>query len=199
MTKREYEELIALINQSGLNAKLCDSPVPYFSGGVPAGYPEAPDDYGGEYVMVPKDFLKLCDFIVRVRGFSMKDAGIADGDDVMVKHSDHYDDGDVVVALLDGDSTLKAYYRDENNEEWLVPDNDDFTPIHVADFTSAYILGKVTGGEERHSPHEVLDHASQIAGSQGAAAAGGDRPDGARSGDTGIERYQERSYVVCRL
>ena len=137
--------MIALINQSGLNAKLCDSPVPYFSGGVPAGYPEAPDDYGGEYVMVPKDFLKLCDFIVRVRGFSMKDAGIADGDDVMVKHSDHYDDGDVVVALLDGDSTLKAYYRDENNEEWLVPDNDDFTPIHVADFTSAYILGKVTG------------------------------------------------------
>lgn len=145
MTKKEYEEMVALLEQSGLNVKLCDTPVPYFSGGVPAGYPEAPDDYDGEYVMVPKDFLKLCDFIVRVRGFSMKDADIADGDDVMVKHYDHYDDGDVVVALLDGDSTLKAYYRDESNEEWLVPDNDDFPPIRLLDFTSAYILGKVTG------------------------------------------------------
>lgn len=145
MTKKEYEEMVALLEQSGLNVKLCDTPVPYFSGGVPAGFPEAPEDYDGEYVMVPKDFLKLCDFIVRVRGFSMKDAEIMDGDDVMVKHYDHYDDGDVVVALLDGDSTLKAYYRDENNEEWLVPDNDDFPPIRVADFTTAYILGKVTG------------------------------------------------------
>ena len=112
---------------------------------VPAGFPEAPEDYDGEYVMVPRDFLKQCDFIVRVRGFSMKDAEIADGDDVMVKHCDHYDDGDVVVALLDGDSTLKAYFCDENNEEWLIPDNDDFPPIRVADYTSAYILGRVTG------------------------------------------------------
>ena len=83
MTKKEYEDMVALLEQSGLNVKLCDTPVPYFSGGVPAGYPEAPEDYDGEYVMVPKDFLKLCDFIVRVRGFSMKDAEIADGDDVM--------------------------------------------------------------------------------------------------------------------
>ena len=128
-----------------MDVKLCDTPVPYFSGGVPAGFPEAPDDYDGEYVLVPKDFLKLCDFIVKVRGFSMKDAEIFDGDDVMVKHYDHYDDGDVVVALLDGDSTLKAYYCDENNEEWLIPDNDDFPPIRVLDYTSAYILGKVTG------------------------------------------------------
>ena len=49
------------------------------------------------------------------------------------------------MALLDGESTLKAYCRDENNEAWLVPDNDDFPPFRVSDYASAYILGKVTG------------------------------------------------------
>ena len=145
MNKQEIQEVMRLLEQSGLNVKLCDTPVPYFTEGVPAGFPESPGDYDGEYVMVPKDFLKMCDFIVKVRGYSMKDADIADGDDVLVKHCDHYDDGDVVVALLDGDSTLKAYYRDDDNDEWLVPDNDDFPPFRVSDFTTAYILGRVTG------------------------------------------------------
>ena len=145
MNKKEMQEMKELLEQSGLNVQLCDTPVPYFSGGVPAGFPEAPDEYDGEYVLVPKDFLKMCDYIVKVRGYSMKDADIADGDDVLVKYSDHYDDGDIVVALLDGDSTLKAYCRDENDEAWLVPDNDDFPPIRVADYATAYILGRVTG------------------------------------------------------
>jgi len=145
MNKKEMQELKELLEQSGLNVQLCDTPVPYFSGGVPAGFPEAPDEYDGEYVLVPKDFLKMCDYIVKVRGYSMKDADIADGDDVLVKYCDHYDDGDIVVALLDGDSTLKAYCRDENDEAWLVPDNDDFPPIRVADYATAYILGRVTG------------------------------------------------------
>ena len=145
MNKKEMQEMKELLEQSGLNVQLCDTPVPYFSGGVPAGFPEAPDEYDGEYVMVPRDFLKMCDYIVKVRGYSMKDADIADGDDVLVKYCDHYDDGDIVVALLDGDSTLKAYCRDENDEAWLVPDNDDFPPIRVADYSTAYILGRVTG------------------------------------------------------
>ena len=139
------QELMDLLEQSGLDVQLCDTPVPYFSGGVPAGFPEAPGDYDGEYVMVPRDFLRMCDFIVKVRGYSMKDADIDDGDDVLVKHCDYFEDGDIVVALLDGESTLKAYCRDENNEAWLVPDNDDFPPFRVSDYASAYILGKVTG------------------------------------------------------
>ena len=145
MNKKEMQELMDLLEQSGLDVQLCDTPVPYFSGGVPAGFPEAPGDYDGEYVMVPRDFLRMCDFIVKVRGYSMKDADIDDGDDVLVKHCDYFEDGDIVVALLDGESTLKAYCRDENNEAWLVPDNDDFPPFRVSDYASAYILGKVTG------------------------------------------------------
>lgn len=141
----ELKDTLRLLEEQGWQPMMCDTQVPYFTDGVPAGYPEAPGDYDGEYVMMPKDFLKMCDFVVAVRGMSMKDADINDGDDVMVKSCDSYDDGDVVVALLDGESTLKAYYRDENNEEWLIPDNDSFLPIRVADYASAYILGRVTG------------------------------------------------------
>ena len=141
----ELKDTLRLLEEQGWQPMMCDTQVPYFTDGVPAGYPEAPGDYDGEYVMMPKEFLKMCDFVVAVRGMSMKDADINDGDDVMVKSCDSYDDGDVVVALLDGESTLKAYYRDENNEEWLIPDNDSFLPIRVADYASAYILGRVTG------------------------------------------------------
>lgn len=145
----DLKETLHLLEEQGWQPMMCDTRVPYFTDGVPAGYPEAPGDYDGDYVLVPKDFLRLCDFMVAVRGMSMKDADIYDGDDVMVKSSDRYDDGDVVVALLDGESTLKAYYHDENNEEWLIPDNDSFPPIRVADYTSAYILGRVTGVKKK--------------------------------------------------
>lgn len=145
MKELEWKDTLRLMEEQGLQPMMCDTAVPYFRDGVPAGFPENPGDYDGEYVMMPKDFLRVCDFVVTVRGMSMKDADIEDGDDVMVKSCDHYDDGDVVVALLDGESTLKAYYRDEDNEEWLVPDNDSFPPLRVADYASAYILGRVTG------------------------------------------------------
>ena len=144
MQAKELKEMIELLRQSGVEPMLCDTPVPYFKDGVPAGFPEAPADYDGEFVMMPREFLRCCDFVVAVRGMSMKDAGIEDGDDVMLKSNDSYEDGDIVIAVLDGETTLKAYYRDEEGEEWLVPDNDSFPPIRIADYSSAYILGKVT-------------------------------------------------------
>ena len=105
MNKNELKELLEKL---GVDAMLCDTPVPYFRDGVPAGYPEAPGDYDGEFVLMPKSFLKMCDFILSVHGDSMKGVEIEDGDDVIVKADDRFDDGDIVVALIDGyDVTLK--------------------------------------------------------------------------------------------
>ena len=145
MTKNELNEIFEKLKQSGIDLQLCDAQVPYFADGVPAGYPEAPGDYDGEMVPMPRSFLKLCDFVLAVHGDSMKDAGILNGDDVIVKHDVRFDDGDVVVAWLDGDTTLKSYYRDDDGEVWLVPANDDFQPMRVSDYSTAYILGRVTG------------------------------------------------------
>ena len=144
MTKNEIEEIFEKLKQSGLDPQLCDTAVPYFADGVPAGYPEAPGDYDGEMALIPRAFLRECSFIVSVHGDSMKDAGIYNGDDVMVKHDDSFDDGDTVVAWIDGGTTVKTYFRDDDGEAWLVPANDAFDPIRLSDHTTIYLLGRVT-------------------------------------------------------
>ncbi|MBR1644337.1 MAG: hypothetical protein IJ684_03075 [Bacteroidales bacterium] len=144
MEEKELKIMMDALEREGWSPMACDSPVPYFLNGVPAGYPESPGDYDGEYVMIPRELLKQCDFVVTVHGDSMKDAGIRSGDDVMVKHCDDFSDGDIVVAWLDGETTLKAFCRDEDGEAWLVPANDAYEPLRLSDYTTVYVLGRVT-------------------------------------------------------
>ena len=143
MNEQEMKELFQQLEEQGWNPQVCDTPVPYFTNGVPAGYPDAPGDYDGEYERIPKALMRICDFIVSVRGDSMKDADIESGDDVIVKKCGHYDDGDIVVVYFDGETTLKSicHYEDET---WLVPANDNYKPFCISDCSSVYILGKVT-------------------------------------------------------
>ena len=144
----EEEEAFCLLERAGWKPERLDAKIPLFTNGVPAGYPENPGDYDGEYELVPRSLLKDCDFIVTVRGDSMKDAGIDNGDDVVVKKCEGYDDGDIVVACLDGETTLKTIC-DLDGETWLVPANDAYKPICLADFQKVYILGKVTSIRKR--------------------------------------------------
>ena len=144
MNEKELREIMKQLEEQGWNPLLCDTPVPYFMNGVPAGYPESPGDYDGDYVMVPRELLKRCDFVVSVHGDSMVDAGIESGDDVVVKSDSEFSDGDIVVALLDGETTLKSYCRDDDGEVWLVPANNEYLPIRMADYQTVYVLGKVT-------------------------------------------------------
>lgn len=146
-TEKEEKELSGILGElqeQGWEPRVCDTMVPYFANGVPAGYPESPGDYDGDYVMIPKGLLKDCDFIVAVRGDSMKDLNIESGDEVIVKQLDDYADGDVLVVYLDGETTLKSYCVYEG-EGWLIPANDAYRPLRLADYQSVYILGKVTG------------------------------------------------------
>lgn len=80
-------------------------------------------------------------FALRVRGFSMKNAAILDGDVVVVRPQNTADDGQIVVALLDDEATVKRLRR-RGKEIWLMPENPDFDPI---DGTDAQILGIVRG------------------------------------------------------
>lgn len=82
------------------------------------------------------------DYVLEVRGESMKDAGIMDGDYVVVHPSPEARDGEIVVALLeDEDATVKRFYR-ESDHFRLVPENDAMDPIVTTD---ARIMGKVIG------------------------------------------------------
>lgn len=79
-------------------------------------------------------------FALRIRGESMINIGILDGDIVIVEQTDYAENGDVVVALVDrSEATVKTFYK-ENGHYRLQPENDDMDPIIVDDVE---ILGKV--------------------------------------------------------
>lgn len=79
-------------------------------------------------------------FALRVRGESMLNAGILPGDLVVVRRQQTANNGEIVVALLEDEATVKRLSR-RNGETWLLPENDDYSPI---DGTYATIMGKVT-------------------------------------------------------
>lgn len=79
-------------------------------------------------------------YLFEVDGDSMIDAHIADGDMVLVEHTDQARDGDIVIAEVDGEHTMK-YLRERGNKRWLEPANKRFKPIHPT--TSLTIAGVV--------------------------------------------------------
>jgi repressor LexA len=80
-------------------------------------------------------------FMLRVQGDSMIEAGILDGDYVFVHQQEYATDGDIVVALIEDEATVKRFYREQDHIR-LQPENPRFEPIRV---TNASILGKVVG------------------------------------------------------
>ena len=78
-------------------------------------------------------------FALRVRGLSMMGAGILDGDRVVVRPQPNADDGQIVVARIGDEATVKRLSR-KNGKIWLLPENPDFDPI---DGTEAEIIGIV--------------------------------------------------------
>jgi len=79
-------------------------------------------------------------FMLEVKGESMIDAAICDGDYVVIKQAQTAENGEIVAALIDGEATVKTFQR-KDGHVWLLPHNPAFEPI---DGTHATILGKVT-------------------------------------------------------
>ena len=86
-------------------------------------------------------------FALRVRGESMLNAGILPDDLVVVRRQQTAVNGEIVVALLGDEATVKRLSR-RNDEVWLLPENDDYQPI---DGTEAQVLGRVTAVVRQYS------------------------------------------------
>ncbi len=111
-------------------------------GTVAAGQPILATENIEDYFPIPANFLPNAEiFMLKVKGESMINAGILDGDKVVVRMQNTAENGDMVVALIDDSSTVKTYYR-ENGYYRLQPENDTMEPIIVND---VQILGKVIG------------------------------------------------------
>jgi len=80
-------------------------------------------------------------FAVKVRGDSMRDAGIMDGDIAIIEQRSTASDGDIVVALLEDSVTLKRFYREKGRIR-LAPENPAYKPIFTNDVR---ILGRLKG------------------------------------------------------
>jgi len=83
-------------------------------------------------------------FALKVRGDSMIDAGILSGDYVIVKHQEHATSGDLVVALIGEEATVK-YFQPKNNRIELVPANPNYSPIVIEPGTEFRVIGIVKG------------------------------------------------------
>lgn len=111
-------------------------------GNVAAGKPILAIEEVEETFPLPHDFLSGGDgFMLRVRGESMIDDGIMDGDLVVVRRQQSADSGEIVVALLENDVTVKRFYP-ENGRIRLQPANSTMSPIFVDNIS---IIGKVVG------------------------------------------------------
>ena len=109
--------------------------MPYIAGGIKAGFPSPAQDYLGESLDFNRDLIKhpAATFYGKVKGDSMRDAGIEEGDIIVVDKALVAHDGDIVVAFVDGEFTIK-YLNMAHKEDCyieLVPANDKYAPIRI--------------------------------------------------------------------
>lgn len=112
-------------------------------GKVTAGEPILAEQNIEQFINVPSDFVRgnSAQFVLRVKGESMLNAGILDGDLILVRQQSWADNGDIVVAMLEDEATVKRFFRDKDAIR-LQPENPQYSPIITRDVV---ILGKVTG------------------------------------------------------
>jgi repressor LexA len=115
-------------------------------GRVAAGRPIlAEENIEAHYQVDPKLFQPKPHYLLKVRGMSMKDAGILDGDLVAVHRTPEVRNRQIVVARLENEVTVKRY-RQEGTVVWLMPENQDFEPLRVdLKHESMIIEGVVVG------------------------------------------------------
>jgi repressor LexA len=100
---------------------------------------------GNETITVPPDLMRTGDhFVLKVRGESMIDDGIHDGDLVVVQGTSRAADGDMVIALVDGEVTLKRIFREKRAKIRLQPANSEMSPI-VVPADTVTVQGVVVG------------------------------------------------------
>jgi repressor LexA len=115
-------------------------------GQIAAGAPLLAEENVEDEIAVPEPLGRGADFLLRVRGESMINAGILDGDVLVVRKQADARNGEIVVALVGDDeganeATVKTFFREQNRVR-LQPENDALEPIYA---NYVEILGKVTG------------------------------------------------------
>ncbi len=129
---------IEVLDESVQDAYMVSLPV---LGRVTAGQPILAQQNIEDFIDVPSQFVKpgASQFVLRVKGDSMVNAGILDGDLVLVRQQNQAENGEIIVALLEDEATVKRFFREEDTIR-LQPENPAYAPIESPDVV---VLGKV--------------------------------------------------------
>ncbi len=119
--------------------------LPYVDEGIAAGFPSPAQDYMDLTLDLNKALIKhpSATFYGRVKGDSMLDAGIEDGDILVIDRSIDFQDGMTAVCFIDGEFTVKRL-KIEKDKIWLMPANEKYNPIEVTPENEFMIWGIVT-------------------------------------------------------
>jgi len=115
-------------------------------GRVAAGYPILAEENIEGSISINSDLMRnsLEVFGLKVKGDSMKNAGIFEGDIIIVTQQSTANSGEIVVAMIDNETTVKKFYQ-RNNEIKLIPENEKYLPITINKSNNFSIIGKVLG------------------------------------------------------
>ena len=131
MNQEELQKLLDLLSDAGWNPLICDTDIPIVDNPVFAGNPRETGDDTHDYIKVPRALLSWTpEMMVKVKGDSMVDAEVNDGDYVKMKMEQTARNGDIVVVAIGREVTLKVYYEDEDGNHWLVPQNKERRDIY---------------------------------------------------------------------
>lgn len=119
--------------------------LPYIDSGISAGFPSPALDFIDVSIDLNKQLIKhpSATFYGRVKGFSLKNAGIDDGDLLVIDKSLEPTNGKIAVCFIDGEFTAKRI-KITQKEVWLMPENDDYQAIKVTDDNTLVVWGIVT-------------------------------------------------------
>lgn len=119
--------------------------LPYVDAGLKAGFPSPADDFIELSIDLNREYIKNRDttFYAKVKGDSMKNAGIFDGDLLIIDKSIEPQDNKIAICQIDGEFTVKRIKIDKD-VVWLIAENEDFKPIRVTTENELIIWGIVT-------------------------------------------------------
>lgn len=140
--RRVGKRALEVVNALGQPVITATRDVPLL-GKIAAGKPLLSEENFAGYVTVPEDMASGKTFALKVKGDSMIDAGILDGDQVIVKQQGSAENGEIVCAMIDGEATLKRFFKNDGVVT-LKAENEKYAPITVTE-GEFRIVGKIVG------------------------------------------------------
>lgn len=130
----------------------CKLELPLIESKIPAGFPSPADDYLEMSLDLNEKLIRnpSSTFFAQITGSSMENAGIQDGDIIIVDKSLQAKNDSILVCSIDGEFTLKRFKKIDNETGYLMPDNPKYKPLKVSKENNFMIWGVVTYSIHKH-------------------------------------------------